>query len=147
MLTRICFFLGGGPVLERSLCVLQEAISFPFVRVFPLPTTPRGDVYLAGWCFKQYVSFLKRLWIGDIEEHWSVQKLCVAGKWRRQGIATMLLQWGMDRAQKEGVVVSVVTTEPEMPLYMKAGFVQIAVFEQYDLDVRTPVLLWRPERI
>lgn len=146
VLTRIYLFK-TNPVLERSLCALEEAICFPFIKVFSLPTTPCGDVYLGEWCFKQYVSFLKRLWIGDIEEHWFVQKLCVAGKWRRRGIATMLLRWGMDRARKEGVVVRVVTTEPGMPLYMKAGFVQIAVFEQEDLDVRTPVLLWRPEII
>lgn len=89
--------------------------------------------------------FRKEYWAGDFEEHWFVKKLCVDPVWRRQGIAKMLLQWGLDRAQEEGVVVGLDATEVGMIVYTKMGFEVVGVIEVEGLDVRVPVLMWRPK--
>lgn len=106
--------------------------------------------------------FRKRVWVGDIEEHWYFRKLSVDPRWKQQGIGMMLLQWGLDRAQEEGVVVGLESTEEGMDWFQKAGFVQVELdgtnwfqrvgFEQVVLegmdgidDLRYPVLVWRPE--
>lgn len=94
----------------------------------------------------EYARFVEGFWSGDVEEHWLMKKLCVDPAWRRQGVGMALLQWGLDRAREEGVVVGLDSTEEGMKLYRRVGFVQVAVFEVLQPDVSIPVLLWRPEK-
>lgn len=111
--------------------------------LFPIPT--EGPT--ATWYGMQYGRFLERFWSGNLEEHWFMKKLCVDRVWRRHGIGMMLVQWGLDRAEEEGVVVGLDSTEQGMALYRKAGFVQVGVFEVWDPDMSVPVLLWRPKTV
>lgn len=133
------------PGLERRFRALEEAIIHPFTKMLGIPAAPRSPGPLDKLYFTLYKKFRDRLWVGELEEHWFVKRLCVDPAWRRQGVGMMLLQWGLDRAQEENVVVGLDATDEGMALYVKAGFVEIARVEVEELDMRVPVLLWRPK--
>lgn len=95
----------------------------------------------------EYESFVESFWIGDIEEHWFMQKLSVDPNWQRKGIGRMLLQWGLERAQEENVPVGLDSTEVGEILYRKVGFEKIGTFEMLEEGITFPILLWRPEAV
>lgn len=97
--------------------------------------------------FEESDRLVARLHVGELAEYWLLQKMSVDPGWRRQGIATMLLNWGLDRAREEGVVVSLNAMRAGLPMYVKAGFVQVAMCEVPMLDIKVPVMLWRPESV
>lgn len=45
-------------------------------------------------------------------------------KYQGQGAATMLIRWGLERAEKEGVPVYLESTLNAVSLYEKLGFVR-----------------------
>lgn len=133
------------PALERTLCGLQELLYSPFTRLFSLPPILPDEGHLATRFEMLYSRFREEFWVGENQEHWFMQKLCVDPAWRRQGIATILLKWGQDRAREENVVIYLIPTRTGMALYMKAGFVHAATFMIAEPEDKAMVLLWRPE--
>lgn len=75
-----------------------------------------------------------------------MKKLSVDLKWRRKGIGMILLQWGLDRAQEENIVVGLESSAAGSPLYLKAGFVEIKRYEMPEAGISLPILLWRPKK-
>lgn len=135
------------PVLERTLYRVQEMVHYPFIRMFSFKPSLRDEGPLVKRFFEVYSRVCAQLYVGELEEHWLLQKLSVDPGWRRQGIATMLLQWGLDRAREEGVVVGLNATRAGLAMYVKAGFVQVATFDVGMPDITVPVMVWRPESL
>lgn len=135
------------PALERTLYHVQEALHYPFVRMFSFqPLLPdEGPLVKRFWYLYERLS--AQLFVGELAEHWILQKISVDPGWRRQGIATMLLKWGLDRAREEGVVVCLNATRVGLSMYLKAGFVQIAACVMEMPDITVPIMLWRPESV
>ena len=48
--------------------------------------------------------------------------IITAPEYRRQGAASLLVQWGCDLADQNGVVAYLDAYEPAAPLYYKHGF-------------------------
>lgn len=134
-----------GPALERTIYHLQEALHFRFIRIFSLEPALRDEGPLVKRFWLVYDRLYKELFVGELAEHWLLTKLSVDPAWRRQGIATILLKWGLDRAREEGVVVCLNATRAGMALYLKAGFVQLATCVMDMPDITVPIMLWRPE--
>lgn len=70
--------------------------------------------------------------------------LAVDPKWQRNGIGQMLVQWGLEKAQKEGIPAGLEASEAGCPLYLKWGFVEHNRFPMLDGKVIFPVLVWWP---
>lgn len=96
--------------------------------------------------FKElYGHFREEFWTGERKEHWFMQKLCVEPQFRRQGIATILLKWGQDRAREENLFIYLMASAEGMAFYLNAGFVLAATCVMVEPDDTMPVLVWRPE--
>lgn len=134
-------------MVERTLYAVQEAVHYPFIKIFSLQPSLRDEGPLLKCFFEVYGRLSARLYVGDLAEHWLLQKLCVDPGWRRQGIATILLNWGLDRAREEGVAITLNSTRAGVAMYVKAGFVQVATCEVSVLDIQVPVMVWRPEAV
>ncbi|KAH8422427.1 uncharacterized protein LDX57_000181 [Aspergillus melleus] len=55
-------------------------------------------------------------------EHYYLDLIITAPEYRRQGAASLLVQWGCDLADQNGVVAYLDAYEPAAPLYYKHGF-------------------------
>lgn len=71
--------------------------------------------------------------------------LGVDPKWQRNGVGKALTQWGLERAQEEGIPAGLEASEAGEPMYLKLGFVEVERFLMLDGRVVFPILLWRPE--
>ncbi|KAI7780805.1 hypothetical protein LA080_015488 [Diaporthe eres] len=56
------------------------------------------------------------------DEYWGILDLGVDPKYQRRGIARSLLQWGLERAEKEGLPVHLSATPDGASLYRSLGF-------------------------
>lgn len=124
---------------------MQEMAYYPFIAMFSFKPSVRDEGPLLKRFWEVYGRLCAELYVGDLAEYWLLQKLCVDPAWRRQGIATILLNWGLDRAREEGVAVSLNATRAGLAMYLKAGFVQVATCEVRMLDIKVPIMVWRPE--
>ncbi|KAF2689936.1 acyl-CoA N-acyltransferase [Lentithecium fluviatile CBS 122367] len=64
------------------------------------------------------------VWSGDRAESWYLEWLAVHPDHQGKGIGQKLAQWGLDRAQEEGVWASVASTRGKEPFYQKCGFIE-----------------------
>ncbi|KAJ7744681.1 acyl-CoA N-acyltransferase, partial [Mycena metata] len=55
--------------------------------------------------------------------------MAVDPKYQRRGIGQALLQWGLDRADAEGLEVYLESSEDGLRLYEKNGFESVAWYE------------------
>lgn len=62
------------------------------------------------------------IWTGDRAESWYLEGLAVKPSFQGRGIGYQLVQWGLERAQTEGVVASVVSALGTNGFYRKCGF-------------------------
>lgn len=134
-------------MLERTLYRVQEAAYYPFVHMFSFKPSLRDEGPLVKRFFEVFGALAAGLYVGELEEHWLLQKLCVDPGWRRQGIATILLNWGLDRAREEGVVVTLNATRAGLAMYVNAGFLQVVTCVVTEPDITVPVMVWRPENL
>lgn len=130
---------------ERRLHGIQETLVFPVLRFLQLYPEGREEGPVAIKYYKEHDIFSQRFWTGDLEEHWLMKRLTVDPKWQRRGIGMMLLQWGLDRAQEEGIPVGLESTAMGSALYIKAGFVEIERYGMKEVGIDFPILLWRPK--
>jgi GNAT superfamily N-acetyltransferase len=62
------------------------------------------------------------IWSGDRAESWYLEQLAVHPSFQGKGVGYKLVQWGLEQAQNEGVVASVVSALGKNDFYRKCGF-------------------------
>ena len=68
-------------------------------------------------------------------DHWFLSTLVVDRGWQRRGVGTMLLRWGVDRADEERWAAYLNSTEDAKALYERFGFRSMSesVFEELNM--------------
>lgn len=66
--------------------------------------------------------FIQSAWTGDRAESWYLEFLAVDPGSQGKGVGKVLVQWGLDQAEREGVCASVISAEGKDGFYMKCGF-------------------------
>jgi GNAT superfamily N-acetyltransferase len=84
-------------------------------------------------------------WMGG-RPHALLRYMTVAPKYRRRGLATMCVQWGVDRCKELGIPAYLEASEEGAPVYEKLGFERVDVVEcSHDGEVFAyPVMVWWP---
>lgn len=66
--------------------------------------------------------FLEDVWVGPRAESWYLSFLAVHPDRQGLGIGRELVAWGLDRAEREGVVASVISAHGKNGFYQRCGF-------------------------
>lgn len=77
-------------------------------------------------------------------ERWYLLMLGVSPKYQRHGIGTSLIEWGLERAQEEGVICILESSEVAQGLYERKGFQKVGLLEIAE-GVTTDQMVWRPK--
>lgn len=72
--------------------------------------------------FDRAYPFYKDLWSGDREDSWYLEVLGVHPGYQGKGIGNTLVQWGLDRAERDKVCASVMSAYGKDTFYQKCGF-------------------------
>lgn len=72
--------------------------------------------------------FFSHHWAGARENNWYLDLLCVDKDYMRRGIGGALIAWGVERAHKEGVCASLVSSAMAQSLYARSGFTELSGF-------------------
>lgn len=85
-------------------------------------------------------------WMGG-KPHAVLRYMAVAPNWRRKGIATLCVQWGIDRCKELGIPAYLEASDEGAPVYEKLGFEKMDVVEApWNREVFAyPVMIWWPE--
>lgn len=78
-------------------------------------------------------------------EHWYLMELAVAPDYRRQGVGRGLLNWGLNWARREGLMVLLDSTPMGRELYRGAGFVKRGIWRWgTEADMVWDLMYWSP---
>lgn len=81
------------------------------------------------------------------DEYWGILDLGVDPKYQRRGIARSLLQWGLERAEKEGLPVHLSATPDGASLYKSLGFRGVGKWKwRPDQDRDWEIMRWDPPK-
>lgn len=81
------------------------------------------------------------------DEYWGILDLRVDPKYQRRGIARSLLQWGLERAGKEGLPVHLSATPAGASLYHSLGFRSVGKWTwRPDQDSDWEIMRWDPPK-
>lgn len=83
----------------------------------------------------------KEVFVGEYADRWYVKLIGVSPKHQRKGIAKKLIGWGMERAVKENVPLTLEASQAGRPVYVRMGFKTIAELE--DFPGGAPCMVWR----
>lgn len=79
------------------------------------------------------------------DEFWGILDLGVDPKYQRRGIARLLLQWGLERAEREGLPVHLSATPDGASLYSSLGFRSVGKWKwRPDQDTDWEIMRWDP---
>lgn len=78
------------------------------------------------------------------KEGWYLLMIGVSPKHQRHGIGTSLIDWGLQRAQKECVICMLESSEAIQGLYERKGFQKVGLLEMAK-GVTTDQMVWRPK--
>lgn len=135
-----------GVGFERRLLGLEETFIHPLLKfIRRYPGDRFADAKALEEFYRDYPVYMEKYWTGDIEEHWHLKMLAVDPKWQRNGIGQMLVRWGLEKAQNEGVSAGLEASDAGGPMYLKLGFEEIGKFTAPGGKVLFPILLWRPK--
>ncbi|KAI9789572.1 MAG: hypothetical protein M1816_005979 [Peltula sp. TS41687] len=81
---------------------------------------------------------------GDVGESWHLAFLCVSPRFQRRGIGGLLIDWGLDKAAREGVPAVLEASPVGESLYLKKGF-RTYGYHTWAPGFVGPALLWEPE--
>ncbi|ORY59963.1 acyl-CoA N-acyltransferase [Pseudomassariella vexata] len=62
------------------------------------------------------------VWSGERAESWYLEYLALHPDFQGKGLGRMLVKWGLDRAEEEGICASVASTRGKDRFYQKVGF-------------------------
>jgi GNAT superfamily N-acetyltransferase len=85
-------------------------------------------------------------WMGG-RPHALLRYMTILPSYRRRGLATMCVQWGVDRCRELGIPAYLEASEEGAPVYEKLGFERVDGLEcSHDGEVFAyPVMVWWPE--
>ncbi|KAK6081146.1 acetyltransferase [Seiridium cupressi] len=72
--------------------------------------------------FTSLAPFTASLWSGERAESWLLDLLAVVPYYQGKGVGRLLVKWGLDRAQEDGICASVMSAWNKDEFYRKAGF-------------------------
>lgn len=78
------------------------------------------------------------------KERWYLLMIGVSPKHQRHGIGTSLIDWGLERAQEEGVICILESSEAGQGLYERKGFRKVGLLEMAE-GATTDQMVWRPK--
>lgn len=61
-------------------------------------------------------------WTGEREQRWNIEIMAVCPDQQGKGVGKMIVKWGLDPADGEGVCASVVSSKGKEPFYEKCRF-------------------------
>lgn len=64
-------------------------------------------------------------WGGERARTWFLSMLCVAPEWQGRGFGAELVDWGVRRAEREGVSASLISARGKDGFYGRLGFVEV----------------------
>ncbi|KAI9842685.1 MAG: hypothetical protein M1837_006970 [Sclerophora amabilis] len=80
----------------------------------------------------------------DVDDHWYLAWLGVSNRHRRRGVGRLLVGWGLDNAEEEGVPVWLTSSPVGEKLYEKMGFRGFGYTPIVDGEL-CPVFIWEPK--
>ena len=81
-----------------------------------------------------------------IPEILKLQHLCVHLAFQRRGVGSMLLDWGKEQAEREGVPIGLESSEKARPMYMHNGFRRYGKMHLTDFPIDdVPIFIWEPK--
>jgi GNAT superfamily N-acetyltransferase len=83
----------------------------------------------------------KEIFVGEYDDRWYVKLIGVSPNHQRKGIAKKLLGWGMERAVRENVPLTLEASRAGRPVYTRMGFQTIAELENFPGGA--PCMVWR----
>lgn len=78
------------------------------------------------------------------KEGWYLLMIGVSPKHQRHGIGTSLIDWGLQRAQEEGVICMLESSEATQGLYERKGFQKVGLLE-IAAGITSDQMVWRPK--
>ena len=76
---------------------------------------------------------------------WTLSGLMVAVEHQRRGVGAMLVTWGFEQAEAEGVPCCVQSSQVGVGFYERAGFKAFEVLRFDGADVRIARMVWEPK--
>jgi GNAT superfamily N-acetyltransferase len=83
--------------------------------------------------------------VQTMPNRWHLLLIAVDAIHQRQGVATVLMEWGFATAAREGVPIALESTEKGKRLYEKHGFVTKEFLELCP-GLKVPSMFWEPKR-
>jgi GNAT superfamily N-acetyltransferase len=69
--------------------------------------------------------YTKHYWDGPSETNWYLSLCCVDPAVKGRGAGRLLVRWGLDRAEEEGVRASVMASDGSDGFYLRCGFDEV----------------------
>ncbi|CAE7199913.1 hypothetical protein PTNB73_06169 [Pyrenophora teres f. teres] len=69
--------------------------------------------------------YTKHYWEGSCAINWYLELCCVDPDVKGRGAGRLLVRWGLDRAEQEGIRASVMSSEGSDGFYLKCGFDEV----------------------
>jgi GNAT superfamily N-acetyltransferase len=103
---------------------------------FPWPTSgfaADANVELLAWFFGELDKKRNAFMVPRGEGYLYMALLAVDPKWQRMGVGRRLLEWGLEKADKEGLECWIEASPAGKPLYEKVGWKEVGAT---DVDLR-----------
>jgi GNAT superfamily N-acetyltransferase len=78
--------------------------------------------------------------LGEYKTHWHLEWLAVHPDWWRKGAGTMLLDWGLRQAEKDGMAAMWEASPEGVEFYQKRGIETIGIVDFRGVDY--PLFVW-----
>lgn len=74
---------------------------------------------------QESASYTKHYWDGASATNWYLSLCCVDPAVKGRGAGRLLVRWGLDRAEDEGIAASVMASEGSDAFYLKCGYDEV----------------------
>lgn len=96
--------------------------------------------------FMQPVVDMQAKWMGS-RPHAALHYMCVQPAWRRRGISSICVRWGLERCKELGIPAYLEASEEGAPVYARLGFETVdSVTSLWEgAETSFPIMVWWPE--